>query len=728
MVKSHAALFCFVSTLAMAGGAMAGETATTTADEVTVTATRSAKNVLDAPATVTVITDKAMDDQLVKNVKDLILFEPGVAVPRSPARFTLAGSSTGRNGDSGFNIRGLEGNRVLVMVDGVRIPDSYSFGAQSMGRGDYVDLDTLKSVEIVRGPASALYGSDGLAGSVSFITKDPSDILRPGQTFSLSAKESYASSDDSYAESILAAGRSDKWEGMLAYTRRDGHELETKGSNGSANTDRTKANPEDAESNALLAKVVYRPVEGQRFRLTYDHLDTDSRWNVLSAIAKPPLSSTSTLGLLAHDETTRDRVTLDHRYDGSGWLSSAQTSLYWQNSTTRQYGAEDRNTAVDRTRDSTFDNEVYGAAIELQSHFRTGDLLNHLVYGGDYSLTRQEGIRGGTVPSAGDTFPTRAFPITDYTQAGLYVEDEIVFGPLSLYPVLRWDYYKLSPKSDALYTATSAGQSDNHVSPKLSAVYKVNETVSLFANFAKGFKAPSPSQVNNNFSNPTSFYMSVPNPNLRPETSTTYEAGARFRGPGWSASATAFTGKYSNFIDQIQAGGSFTPTDPAIFQYVNLSSAKISGVEARGDVALGHGFTFQAAASYAHGSSKNSSGVATPLATIEPIKIVGGLGWKEAGGRFGGQLNAVHSDGKEASRSGVSCTPSCFMPSAFTVWDLTAFWNVTPHATLRAGVFNITDQTYYWWSDVRGIASTSTVIEGYSQPGRNVSVSLAYRF
>ena len=48
--------------------------------------------------------------------------------------------------------------------------------------------------------------------------------------------------------------------------------------------------------------------------------------------------------------------------------------------------------------------------------------------------------------------------------------------------------------------------------------------------------------------------------------------------------------------------------------------------------------------------------------------------------------------------------------------------------TLRAGVFNILDEKYAWWSDVRGLASTSTVTDAYTQPGRNVSASLSFRF
>ena len=78
------------------------------------------------------------------------------------------------------------------------------FGAQSAGRGDYVDVDLLRSVEILRGPASALYGSDGVAGAVSFITKDPIDILGADDNFGGRARVTYSSADESLSESALS--------------------------------------------------------------------------------------------------------------------------------------------------------------------------------------------------------------------------------------------------------------------------------------------------------------------------------------------------------------------------------------------------------------------------------------------------------------------------------------------------------------------------------------------
>jgi hemoglobin/transferrin/lactoferrin receptor protein len=702
-----------------------------TVDSVTVTATRSEKKIDEAPATVSVITSQRIDDELATDIKDLVRFEAGVSVRTSPSRFTAAGSSTGRDGNSGFNIRGLEGNRVLILTDGVRVPDAYSFGAQSMGRGDYVDLDTLKSVEILRGPASALYGSDGVAGAVSYVTKDPADYLKGTKPWSLQASAGYASVDNSWSKGLVGAGKIGNWSGLIAYTRRDGAEQETHGSNTSPNITRTAANPQDIFSNAVLAKLVFEPSDQNRFRLTYDHLDHKTDSTVLSAIAVPPLSATSVLGLVATDSIHRDRVSLDHLYKSDGGLiDQAHSTVYWQKATTNEYSTEDRNTAADRTRIGTFNTRVLGAALELKSHFATGSIEHRLAYGGDYSVTHQDGIRDGTIPPVGETFPTRAFPTTDYTLAGAFVQDEISFleGRLTAYPALRYDHYKLEPKTnDPLFTALApASQSDSHVSPKIGLVFKATPQIGLFLNYGAGFKAPAPSQVNNGFANLVSNYRSVSNPALRPETSTTLEGGVRVHGAAWKASATAFTGDYDNFISQVQVGGTFTPSDPAIYQFVNLGKVKISGIEARAEATLGSGFSANFAAAYARGTS-TTAGVSSPLDSVDPLKIVAGLSWRDREGRFGGQVIATHSEGKAIDRAGGTCGTTCFTPPAFTILDATGYWNITPSATLRAGVFNITDQKYWWWSDVRGLSQTSTVLDAYTSPGRNVGVSLTLR-
>ncbi|SFG01256.1 hemoglobin/transferrin/lactoferrin receptor protein [Novosphingobium sp. CF614] len=704
---------------------------------ITVTATRIPQSILDVPATVSVIDDARIADELVSDIKDLVRFEPGVSVRRAPTRFGAAQGTTGRDGNAGFNIRGIEGNRVLIQVDGIRVPDEFSFGAQAAGRGDYVDLGLVKSVEILRGPASALYGSDGLAGAVSFITSDPADFLGKDGRMAGLARAAYDSADNEFSESAILAGRSGDWSALIAYTRRDGHELDNKGGVDAPNATRTAPNPQDTNSNAALGKIVWMPDGSNRVRLTVDHLDARVGTDVLSGIAAVPSGATSVIGLTARDRTRRDRVSLDWRYQGSGVIDHAQAALWYQDGENRQYTAEDRNTAADRTRLNTFENRVLGAIAEARSDFASGAIAHRLIYGGDISITRQQGLRDGTVPTAPDVFPTRAFPITDYTLAGAYLADEIVFmgGAFTLFPALRFDHYKLDPKADPLLpNFVTAGQSGSRVSPKIGVVLKLDGGTSVFANYAQGFKAPSPSQVNQFFENPTSpffAYKSIPNPDLRPETSKTFEGGLRFASAHLDATVTGFSGRYRNFISQEQISGTGTVADPIIFQFINLARVKTKGVEGKLEGRAASGITANVAISYTRGDVVGASGTTLPLLSVDPLKLVAGIGYRQRQGRFGGQIVMTHSMGKEASRTAGQCTPSCYRPDGFTILDATAFVRVGEAFALRAGIFNLLDKKYAWWSDVRGLAATPAnlaVADAYTQPGRNASVSLTARF
>lgn len=710
---------------------------------VTVSATRIAQRIDEVPATVSVITDRQIADQLAADIKDLVRFEPGVSVRRAPSRFGAAMGSTGRDGNAGFNIRGLEGNRVLIQVDGVRVPDGFDFGAQAAGR-DYVDIGLVKSVEILRGPASALYGSDGLAGAVSFVTSDPRDFLRGGRSVAGMVRAAYDSADDQFSETAILAARSGDWSSMLAYTRRDGHELGNMGDNDAPNASRTAPNPQDTRANALLGKIVWEPNDAHRVRLTYDHLDNRVNTNVLSGIAVTPSAATSVIGLTARDETRRDRVSLDWRYSGGGAIDLAQISLWWQDGENRQFSAEDRRTAADRTRLNTFANRVIGASAELHSALATGPLTHRFVYGGDASVTRQEGIRSGTVPTAPDVFPTRAFPVTDFTLAGAYLADEISLGDraVTLFPVLRLDHFALDPRKDALLpNFAAAKQRGTRLSPKIGATVKLGGGASLFGNYARGFKAPSPTQVNQFFENPTSpyyAYRTIPNPDLKPETSETWEGGVRLASGPVSAGVTGFTGRYRGFISQQQVGGVGTSANPIIFQFINLNRVKIDGVEGRLGLRDAGGLSGRMAISYAKGTITDPDGARAPLSTIDPLKLVIGIGYDAPDGRFGGQLVATHAAQKslaETTYHDADGTPQticggspCYRPGGFTIVDATAYLRVGEAVTLRAGIFNVLDARYAWWSDVRGLTDSSTVTDAFTQPGRNISVSLTTRF
>jgi len=698
---------------------------------ITVVGTRTQRRVDDVPASVSVITAETIENNLVTDIKDLIRFEPGVSVPTSPARFSAALSGAGRDGNSGFTIRGMGGNRVLIIQDGVRVPDGFAFGAQSVGRGGYNDLDLVKSVEILRGPASALYGSDGIAGAVSFTSKDPSDFINSGENFGARARVGYSSADEGWTEGLALAGRAGTLSGLLAYTRRDAHETENMAENGGTGSARTQPNPQEFASNAVLAKLVWDVNDNHSVRLTYDHFDQDMEGEALSSY------SATVIGLTAHDETQRDRVSLDWRFSDVFGLDEGSVAAHWQDATTTQFTFEDRTPAVDRTRDVTFDNTVWGLAAQGSKTFGGPSVQHRVTVGGDWSRTTQEGIRDGTVPPMGEPFPARPFPKTEYDLAGLFVQDEITLmgGRLSIIPALRYDWYELTPKADALFPAPSEGQSDSHLSPKIGAIYWVDDHFSVFANYAQGFKAPSPMQVNNFFANPVFGYESIPNPDLTPETSESIEGGFRFRnlamfGGNLSLSTTAFHTSYDDFINQVVVRGTGVPgVDPLIYQYVNLTEVKIWGLEARGDIRWDNGFSAIVAASFADGEQE-TDGERGKLTSVDPIKVVAGLNYAAPSGVWGGGATVTWSDDKSNYECGGGL---CWPGEEFAILDLTAFWNVTEKATLRAGVFNVFDEKYAWWSDVRGLSRPAVdarpaTLDAFTQPGRNFGVSVNLRY
>lgn len=719
---------------------------------ITVLATRSETPTDEAPATVTVFTAAQIESMLATDIKDLVRFEPGVSVVNQPARFGAALGTAGRAGNEGFTIRGIGGDRVLMIVDGVRSPDGFVFGAQSVGRGGYADLDLMKSVEILRGPASALYGSDGVAGAVLFTTRDPVDLLRAGEDFGARARVGYNSADEGLTKSLMLTGRSGAFSGLLAWTGRDSREAENQGTRtgeevqsilvGGVPTpsyvysSRTRSNPQDISSDAWLGKLVWDVAPGHALRFVYDSYQSDMDAIVLSGrttrtVAAPPASATAVLNLLAADTTQRERFSLDWHLDDVFGLERGQVSIYQQQATTRQFTFEER-VGTDRTRDNTFDNEVRGFAAD----FTRGFSVNRLTFGGDWSETTQQGVRDGTVPPFGETFPTSAFPRTDYTLAGVFIQDEIrlLDGALKIIPAVRWDRYDLSTGNDPLYPGIQADQSGNHVSPKLGVVWWATPNFGLFGNWGEGFKAPTPSQVNNYFSNVAFGYTSLPNPDLRPETSRSIEIGARVRdidvgGGRLSAQLVGFRSEYEDFIGQQVTSGGFTPVDPAVFQFVNFTDVEISGLEAKADIWWENGVSARFAAAWADGEINDPVRGTRPLETIDPIKVVFGLGYDEPAGRFGAQAVITWSQAKDQADTGnLDCAGNCAVGDDFALLDLTTYWNVDERVTARAGVFNVLDETYSWWSDVRGVAANSTVIDAYTQPGRNVGLSLALRY
>ena len=711
---------------------------------VVASATRIEASADAVPAVVSVLDAEAVARRQPRDVKDLLRYEAGVSVRSQPHQASAAFYSTGRGGNEGINIRGLEGNQVLLQVDGVRLPNAYASGPVNVGRVDYLETGAFKRVEVLRGASSSSYGSDGLAGAVSFVTKDPSDLLTLGQPTQAAVTVGYASSDRSWRVMPSFALQTEALEAMLLLSARRGHEQGNRGSVDAADASRTRPNPQDTGSDYALGKLVFKLDPRQRVKLSAEWLDRDVETRVLTMIGDPFYPTTTRVD--SHERIDRQKLKAEYDYTDlrNPWLQRLSAHLFHQDAETWQYGAEQRSNTTgwnSRWRDNLYGERVTGAGVQAESNF--GDVLSHrLVYGLDLSQTRVRSLKDGANLLNGATgvpaFVTnKSFPDTDYQLLGAYVQDEIGLGRLAVIPGLRLDRFSLKPdQNDPLYQLNNseppAQLSGSEWSPRLGATWTLAPLAQVFAQYAHGYRAPTPSQVNGGVTNLSASqpYRSIGNPDLKPETSQSFELGLRGNDGPWRYSASVFHNTFDDFIaSNVRVGGSGTVADPNIFQSINLTRARIRGIELSG--AWQFLPDWLASVSYAHARGESDSqGVREPLETIDPDKLVARLSYGE-GQRWGGEALWTVVRRKSSSQ----LTPSAYdegetpmVPGGYGVLDLAGWYHFNRHTGVSVGVYNLFDKKYFLWSDVRGLSTDVARLDMYSQVGRNLSISVKHQF
>ncbi len=707
--------------------AVAADKTPTQFDTVTVTATRTEQTLDQVPSTVSVQTERDIDQKNVKDIKDLVRYEPGVSVSGSGSRFGL----------SGFTIRGIGGNRVLTQVDGVSMPDAFSFGGFLSAQRDYVDPDTVKQVEIIRGPASSLYGSDAIGGAVSFLTKDAADYLDEGDDAYARLKTGYDGSDDSWLRSTTLAGRQGPVDALVHIGRRTGSAVDSYGGRGGIGAAREDENPVDYTTDNLLTKFGWNYAEGQRLQLTYERFADDTDTNVLSNYSNTAAIRTQK----AEDSVDRERYSLNHSILLDSLLvDNLQTQLSYQDSQTRQRTYEDRVVGVQpryRTRDSHYEEKLWVLNTKLDKTFTIGAVQNAVTYGVDLKRLKNSDLREGgeTVKATGVTtpiLPTSDFPDPTTTEYAAFLQDNITFGRWAILPGVRYDRYEMKPHATDEYLNSQATDAspdnfkDHAISPKLGVTFQVNDELSAYGQYARGFRAPQAVEIFGEFVNP-GMYRTLANTNLKAETSDSWETGLRGKYRVGSFGVAAFYNRYDDFIEQISRASSVAGFPLGEFQYVNKDRVTIRGAEAKGELFLDElGLTpkgWKAIGSLAYARGKDE-GTGEPINSVDPLKGVFGIGYTDPGSKFGGDLSWTLVAAKD--RVDETQTASQYEPSGYGLLDLNGWWQVTDEFSVNAGLFNLGDKEYWQWGDVRGLTSLNQGLARYSQPGRHAAVNFIW--
>lgn len=697
--------------------------------EVVVSGARSERTLDEVPAAIDLLTGEDLDPARVQNIRDLVQELPNVSVKRAPVRFGGVTGNVGRDGNAGFNIRGLEGNRVLLTIDGIRVPRELSsgvFGPAAFGR-DYYDIGLISRVEILRGANSALYGSDGLAGMVAMFTTEPKDLLKPDQTLGGRASLSLDGQDDTRRIGVTLAGIASErlqWLGSVQIGRSEA--LDNQGGNFALNSNRTAPNPQKDDQVSAMGKLVFTPGGGQRHVFTAEHVDKSSEVEAYTGRA-PVVSAPAHVGDLdGSSDMVRSRVSWDGRFPViSAWADELRAMVGYQASESRETTHEFRPlqpaATQNRVRDVTYNERILQAVLQAEKLRPLGGAWSQkLVYGVDLSRASLDNLVTGVNGPSYESYPLQRFPETVETTTALFVQSEYASERWSVIPALRYDRVALDARTSPLYPLQPASLSNGALTPKLGVIWRGSEHWSLFGNLAAGFKSPSPLQLNNFFQNPLGNYETIPNPQLRPEKSRTLELGTRGRAGGLDWEAVAFTGRYKDFIEDLVT----VQTVPRLqFQSVNRQSVTLRGFELKGSARLSARTTLRAAYGQTTGTD-TARGL--PLNSVNPAKLVLGIDHRLGDWSLGASL--AHSAKKSASDIDTTGAANQFATPAWTTLDLRASWQVTRATRLSAAIHNLTDRRYWEWTNVRGIAATSPVLDSYTAPGRSVSVALVTDF
>lgn len=708
--------FVTATSLLALGSAWAAEPeiAPTQLDAVTATATRSATSLDDIAGTVSVIDAETLERNNAQTIRDAVRYEPGISVSSQPTR----------TGAGNYTIRGISDNRVKLLIDGQNVPD---FPGSNAGAGtytrDFVDLDAIKQIDIIRGPASALYGSDAIGGIVAYVTKDPSDYLdMVGKDWFVSLKSAYSSADTSFSQTATGAMRADNVEVLGLYTRRDGHQVEPNSN--------AIVNPQDFASNNFLGKLVFNLPNNDRLKFTGEFLDKRVDTDLQTELSGTVLDSQG------EDTTKRTRVSVDYEIGLPFFLAdSASFKAYYTKLDRNEHTDQLRVSGPDnvmRVSDNEFLQEIYGGEAQFNLASDLFGLTHAFTYGASFDVTSTSRPRNRTQTNlttlvttnviAGETYPNKNFPDTDTYNAGLFLQDEMLLGRFTVTPAVRVDYYHLEPNPDQAFLNSSGGAftvesvTKVPVSPKLGVTYALTDTYKLFGQYAHGFRAPPYDNANFGFRNSVYGYEIIPNGNLKPETSDGFEAGLRGKfGNGSSFSVAGFYNKYQDFIDTVTLGVSGGLLQ---FQYQNLPNVTIKGIEAKGEWRFHPGWSVLGSVAYADGEDEATG---NPIDSVDPLKLVAGLRYTSE--YWGAELTTTHAWEHDQVSS-----PTYYKTPAYTVVDLTAYVEVMPSFTINAGVFNLLDETYTLARDVNGVAATSATLDRYVQPGRNLGVNATIRF
>lgn len=581
-----------------------------------VTATSQEQSLRDAPATVTVITREELQERPVQDIADALRDVPGV---------TTNGVGLNRRG---ISIRGMSEKHTLMLVDGKRINASAGAIAHADYDLNWVPIEAIERIEVVRGPMSSLYGSDALGGVVNIITRKATDVWRGG----VSAKGGLqqGSGGDIYQGGVsmggpIVPGRL----GLSVQGQMQGRQMTDDPD------DPYLSENERRKSKMGGATLTWTPDDAQRIDMSYGYGREERE-------RKQKNRGASAYYYDSTDKIDRQHFSLAHQGDwewGKTSLKAYRSRLDQDNE--RSQGEPNRpQKLIDDVVDGHVNLPVLG--------------WNQVTFGGEW---RREKLADAAVNDAGKD---------KAVYQALFLQDELALAE-------DWSLL-LGNRSDHHETFGW-----NH-SPRAYLVHHMSDALTVKGGVARGFKAPTLKQLSSGYSTTGGGgrFTIVGNPDLEPEINTMYEFGMEYEKQGRSLGATLFQNDLKDLI-QTQCVAFCGQKGKELRTYGNVEEARIRGVELSGGLDLSDQFRLNANYTYLQPKDRKTG---HDLSERPRHKASAVLSWF-ASDNVTARLRSDYTGRQNASDGSV-------LPG-YPLWSADISRSLDNGVVLRAGVQNIAD-------------------------------------
>ena len=558
------ALLAAITVFVMGGvTAQAEELPVYSFDEVVVTATRTENDVKKVPASTQVITQEDIKRGGATSVRNALSMYANIFQ-----------KSKVRGGGHDIIIRGMETKHSLVMVNGRRI--SNEADANGLGNAmslDRININDVEKIEIVRGPSSALYGSEAMGGVLNIITK-------PSKEQTLLTGLEHTSEDTSHwwhADTGRIGNFSMTLDARFNKINRSMLDTATESDPyGTAQTYNASLNYYVNDHSYVNAYMDYYS----------QHLKTDTGTPVMKPITLTTSSGKMSLSGQAMLEGTGSKAYKQKNYgiswngktDKNDWQIQAYMSKFnWSTTSNTKVlgsippaGMEGMfNFLLQKKNAYDFNHDEHNMwAIEGRDSLRVND-HHRVTFGAEYVKDKVSGTglgaNGDSVYSITENGTTKSSSEKTLSSYAAYLQDEIEYGKWFIVPAIRYDHHSAY---------------GSHTSPKIGVTYNATDHFRIKANYGDGFKAPSVSQLYYDLKMEMgrgNWVHLTGNPNLKPEKSKSWDLGVEAEfGKGYG-SLTYFDNDVDNLITSIPKGKESNGYN--LYRYENVNKARIKGLE-----------------------------------------------------------------------------------------------------------------------------------------------------